>query len=106
MRARNVRNAERLTEHTVRLQPLKVGDQVFIQNQKGNHPLRWDRSGLVIEVKQFDQYDVKVEGSGRVTLRNRKCLRKFDKIVVDHITRYYPHHPTFENFQQRRECLR
>ena len=85
MRARNVRNAERLTEHTVRLQPLKVGDRVFIQNQTGNHPLQWDRTGLVIEVKQFDQYAVKVDGSGRVTLRNRKLLRKFDKIVVDHI---------------------
>ena len=85
MRARNVRNAERLTEHTVRLQPLKVGDRVFIQNQTGNHPLRWDRSCLVIEVEQFDQYAVKVDGSGRVTLRNRKFLRKFDKIVVDYI---------------------
>ena len=83
MRARNVRNAERLTEHTVRLQPLKVGDRVFIQNQTGNHPLRWDRTGLVIEVNQFDKYAVKVDGSGRVTLRNRTILRKFDKIVVD-----------------------
>ena len=85
MRARNVRNAESLTEHTVRLQPLDVGDRVFIQNQTGNHPLRWDRTGLAIEVKQFDQYAVKVDGSGRVTLRNRKFLRKFDKIVVDYI---------------------
>ena len=85
MRARNVRNAERLTEHTVRLQPLKVGDRVFFQNQTGNHPLRWDRTGSVIEVKQFDQYAVKVDGSGRFTLRNRKFLRKFGKIVVDHI---------------------
>ena len=76
MRARNVRNAERLTEHTVRLQPFKVGDRVSMQNQTGNHPLRWDRTGLVIEVKQFDQYAVKVDGSGRVTLRNRKFLRK------------------------------
>ena len=85
MRARNVRNAERLTEHTVRLRPLKVGDRVFIQNQTGNHPLRWDRTGLVIEVKQFDQYAVRVDGSGRVTLRNRKFLRKFDKIMVDRL---------------------
>ena len=38
-----------------------------------------------MEVKQFDQYAVRVDGSGRVTLRNRKFLRKFDKIVVDHI---------------------
>ena len=55
MHAKNVRNAERLTEHTVQLQPLKVGDRVFIQNQTGNHQLRWYRTGLVIEVKQFDQ---------------------------------------------------
>ena len=85
MRARNVRNSERLTEHTVRLQPHKVGDRVFIQNQTGNQPLRWDRTGIVIEEKHFDQYAVKVDGSGRDTLRNRKFLRKFDKIVVDHI---------------------
>ena len=45
LRARNVRNAERLTEHTVRLQPLKVCDLVFIRNQTGNLRLRWDRTG-------------------------------------------------------------
>jgi len=28
-------------------------------------------------VRQFDQYVVKVDGSGRVTLRNRKFLRKY-----------------------------
>ena len=36
-------------------------------------------------MKQFDQYAVRVDESVRVTLRNRKFLRKFDKIVVDHI---------------------
>ena len=38
----------------------------------------------MIEVEQFDQYAVRVVGSGRATLRNEKFLRKFDKIVVDH----------------------
>ena len=32
---------------------------------------------MVIEVRQFDQYVVKVDGSGRVTIRNRKFLRKY-----------------------------
>ena len=86
MHARNVRNVERPAEHTVRLQPLKVGNRVFIQNQTGNHLLRWDRTGLVIEVEQLDQYVVRVDGSGRVTLRKRKFLRKIDNIVVDHIS--------------------
>ena len=32
MRARSIGIAERLTKHTVRLQPLKVGDRVLIQH--------------------------------------------------------------------------
>ena len=39
-------------------------------------------SCLHIQVKQVHQYAVRVESAGRVTLRNRKFLRKFDKIVV------------------------
>ena len=34
VRARNVRNVEGFTGHTEQLQPLKVGDQVLIQNQR------------------------------------------------------------------------
>ena len=68
---------ERLNEHTRVLSPLKIGDTVYVQNQTGNYPRKWDKSGKVIEVKQFDQYNIKIDGSGRVTLRNRKFLRKF-----------------------------
>ena len=67
--------AERLTEHTQRLPPLCVGDFVRIQNQTGRHPLKWDRTGRVIEVRQYDQYAIRVDGSGRITMRNRKFLR-------------------------------
>ena len=35
------------------------------------------QTGTVIEVRQFDQYIVRVDGSGRVTLRNRKFLRRY-----------------------------
>jgi hypothetical protein len=42
-----------------------------------HYPLKWDKTGVIIEVRQFDQYAVKVDGSGRVTLRNRKFLRKY-----------------------------
>ena len=31
----------------------------------------------MVEVRQHDQYVIRVDGSGRVTLRNRKFLRKF-----------------------------
>lgn len=77
LRNRHMRDAERLTLYTRRLLPLVVGDHVRIQNQVGPNPLKWDKTGTIIEVRQFDQYVVKVDGSGRVTLRNRKFLRKY-----------------------------
>lgn len=35
------------------------------------------RTSIVIKVRQFDQYVVKVDGSGRVTLHNQKFLWKY-----------------------------
>ena len=77
LRNRHMKAAERWSEHTKRLPPLKVGDTVRIQNQTGPFPIKWDKTGRVVEVRQFDQYVVRVDGSGRVTLRNRKFLRKY-----------------------------
>ena len=73
----HMRGAEGWSEHTKRLLPLVVGDHVRIQNQTGLHPLKWDKTGVVVEVRQFDQYIVRVDGSGRFTLRNRKFLSKY-----------------------------
>ena len=50
----------------------------MIQNQNGRFPKKWDKSGIVVEVRSNDQYTVKVDGSGRLTLRNRQFLRKYD----------------------------
>ena len=75
-----MRSAEKLCEHTRRLPSLAVGDIVRIQNQTGNHPLKWDKTGRVVEVRQFDQYLVRVDVSGRTTLRNRKFLRKYSAV--------------------------
>nr|XP_012557549.2 uncharacterized protein K02A2.6-like [Hydra vulgaris] len=77
LRTRYAKTLESLQEHTRFLTPLHEGDSVFIQNQVGNHPKKWDRSGKVVECKENDQYIIKVEGTGRLTLRNRKYLRKF-----------------------------
>ena len=74
--------AESLTEHTQRLPPLRVGDFVQIQNQTGRHPLKWDRTGRVIEVRQYDQYAIHVDGSGRITMRNRKFLRQYTPVYL------------------------
>ena len=81
LRIRHARISERLEEHTRHLPPLRVSDNVRIQNQTGPNPTKWDKTGIVIEVRQFDQYIVRVDGSGRVTLRNRKFVRKFLAVV-------------------------
>ena len=71
---------ERLQAGTKELQPLDEGDCVLIQNQEGNHPKRWDKRGRVIEVLPNRQYKVMVFGSRRLTLRNRRFLRKFKPV--------------------------
>lgn len=80
LRRRHMAIAERLSLYSKQLNPLCVGDQVRIQNQTGLHPLRWDKTGSIIEVRPHDQYVVRIDGSRRVTLRNRKFLRKFTPV--------------------------
>ena len=69
--------AKRWSEHTKRLSPLAVGDHVRIQNQTGPYPTKWDKTGIVIEVRQFDQYVIRIDGSSRMTTRNHKLMRKY-----------------------------
>ena len=76
MRERHQGCQTRLGEHSKALPPLNVGDHVSIQNQSGKKPGKWDRSGMVVEIRDYDKYVVKVAGSGRLTLRNRRYLRK------------------------------
>ena len=77
MRTRMPRSTESLDMHARSLTPLSLGDKVFLQNERGSHPKKWDKSGTVVELGNYDQYWVKVNGSGRLTLRNRRFLRKF-----------------------------
>ena len=56
LRNRHMKDAERLSAHTCILPPLAVGDCVRIQNQTEPYPTKWDKTGIVIEVRQFDQY--------------------------------------------------
>ena len=76
LRARYQGCQKRLEEHSKALPPLDVGDRVAIQNQHGRHPNKWERSGTIMEVRDFDKYVTKVDGSGRLTLRNRRYLKK------------------------------
>ena len=61
-----------------------MGDHVFVQNQIGNHPRRWDKRGQVVEVLQNHQYRVRVDGS-RLTTLNRRFLRLFVPYTAEKI---------------------
>ena len=77
LRVRFTKATERLNEHVRVLPPLKVGDRCLVQNQNGNNPKKWDRSGVITEVLPFHQYNVIIDGSRRVTRRNRRFLRSY-----------------------------
>lgn len=90
LRTRMSRTCESLKEHSRPLRPLKEGDRVFIQNQSGPHPNKWDKSGTVVDTKGYDQNVVKVDGSGRLTLRNRRFLRAYTPITPCIGTKHHP----------------
>jgi hypothetical protein len=46
-----------------------------VQNQTGSNKLKWDKSGVVVEAMPHHKYKVKMDGTGRVTIRNRIYLR-------------------------------
>jgi len=79
IRSRLIRSCEDLEDGSRDLPALREGDSVLIQNQSksSGRPNKWDRQGEIIAAKPNDQYLVKVDGSGRLTLRNRRFLRKY-----------------------------
>ena len=72
---RNARLIEQYNKTTHTLCPLQKGQIVTIQRPT---PLRWDTTGQVVETLPNHQYHVRVDGSGRITLRNRRFLRKLE----------------------------
>ena len=74
-----VKMCEKLEQNSKDLPSLQDGDTVFIQNQSlaFGKPNKWDQEGTIVEVLVNDQYLVRVHGTGRLTLRNRRFLRKF-----------------------------
>ena len=77
---RSAKDQENLSEHVKDHAPLALGDHVMVQNQVGNNPKRWEKRGVIVNVLPNRQYQVRLDGSRRLTLRNRKFLRKFSPI--------------------------
>ena len=77
LRARFIRTSEVLNRHARYLPPLRPGDKCFVQNQTGQHAKKWHHTGTVKEVLKHEKYVVRMDGSDRVTCRNRKFLRRY-----------------------------
>ena len=77
LRFRAERNSNILSEHSKPLQPLIEGDIVLLQNQCKTSPnfKKWDRQGVIVTCRDYDQYLVRTLGTGRLTLRNRRFLK-------------------------------
>ena len=77
LRTRFAKSSETLSAHSKSLQPIDIGEKCFVQNQTGNCPNKWERTGTIMEKLDHDQYIVKIDGSGRLTKRNRRFLRVY-----------------------------
>ena len=82
LKSRLAKQVERLENGSHELKPLSVGDMVCVQNQTGSHPNKWDKTGVVMQVGENNQYPVRIDGSRRLTLRNRQFLRKISKSMA------------------------
>ena len=80
------------------LQPLAIGSPVQIQNQAGNRPRKWHNTGVVVETLPNRQYKIRVDGSNRVTLRNRKYVKLIDPVCRKNVIP-----ETFERTQPSQE---
>ena len=68
----------KLAMGTRKMPPLSVGDKVLVQNQTGRAPTKWDKSGVIVECKPHNQVNVMMDGSRKVSLRNRQFVRKIN----------------------------
>ena len=58
------------------LRELTIGDRVTIQNHPMVRKMRWDKMGVVTNIPRAIQYEILVDGSRRLTIRNRQHLWK------------------------------
>ena len=63
------------SEHTKDLPLLDRGQDVLIQTQVGTSKGKWNKSGRILERNDKSSYTVRMDGSGRITRRNRRHLR-------------------------------
>ena len=74
--SRRAMDGSRLAQYTKQQPELPVGTAVAVQNQTGRNPTKWDKTGVILENKPHSQVLIKMDGSRRATLRNRKFVKQ------------------------------
>ena len=72
---RNQKLVEKYDASTRSLPPLCVGMRVVIQSDEINKK-KWLKSGKIVEVLENRQYRIRMDSSGRITLRNRRFIKQ------------------------------
>ena len=80
-------DGQRWERNTKEYSTLDIGTPVAIQNQTGKNPTKWDKTGVILENNPHSQVMVRVDGSRRITRRNRKFVKPLFKDAK-------PRHPT------------
>ena len=70
------RDGVRLEGYTKAHKDIPVGSSVVVQNKAGKFPRKWVKTGIVVENMDYDKVLVKLDGSGRLTSRNIKNVKK------------------------------
>ena len=86
MANKNKKLAEYYDSRTHTHQPIVLGTPVLVQNKHLKRNMnKWTLSGCVVEVLPYRQYKVKMDGSGRITRRNRRHLRPITSSVKSQV---------------------
>ena len=70
------RDGARLEQYTKKQKQIPIGGAVAVQNQTGRFPKKWDKTGVVLENMDHDKVLVRMDGSRRLTTRNRRFVRQ------------------------------
>ena len=76
MARRLERDGARLEMYTKKQKVIPVGESVAVQNQIWRFPTKWDKTGTVVENLDHDKVRVRLDGSRRLTVRNRRFVKK------------------------------
>ena len=92
---RNKAIATQYNTHTRPLCELTAGTYVLIQSKNK----KWNKQGVIIEKLDNRQYRIKVKGSGRITLRNRRFIKPCSIIQPQTSTTTKPTHRQHSHHQ-------